>query len=170
MGITDQRFLGHVVDSLDGDQEQTDLNETLLFENDQIEFIRSFNSRVSEPLLQYYIDHLDMDNLDYFVLVLNNLSKIYSLNYLKLYKYEIKDKESYIKNIIYTIIFIKIKLIYLIEIQKIEKDITRDEFEKFIMIEHAPDLLLECIKYIDADSYKKFITRLFNEVKMEFME
>lgn len=170
MGITDQRFLGHIVDPEESDYEQTAMNEDLLFEHDQIEFLRSFNLRISDPMLKYYLDHIDMSNTDYFTLVLNSLAKTYSLNYLKLENYNINDRNEYIKGIIQTIRFIKIKMISLVEIKKIDKDISREEMEQFLHIESAPKLLTNCIKYIDAESYKKFVSRLFVEVKQEFIE
>lgn len=170
MSLLEQPFLGHITDPEDSEIDQTEVNEDLLKEHDGIELIRSINLRLSEPMLKFLTLNLDKNDIGYFTILLNNIIKTYHLNYLKLYKEVFLEKDEYIKSIIYIIKFIKIKLINLIEIKQLSKDISREELEKFLMIENAPKLLIDCIKYIDSDNYKKFINRIFMESKLDFIE
>lgn len=170
MSLLEQPFLGHITDPEESDVEQTEFNEELLKEHDSIELIRSINLRLSEPMLKFLTLNLDKNDIGYFTILLNSIIKTYHLNYLKLYKEVFLEKDEYSKNIIYIIKFIKIKLINLIEIKQISKDITREELEKFLIIENAPKLLIDCIKYIDLNNYNKFINRIFMESKLDFIE
>lgn len=170
MSLLNQPYLGHITDPLDSEVPQDELNEELLREFDSLELLRSMNMRISEPMIKYLLDHIDKNDIGFFTQLLNLLAKTYSLNYLKLYKERFLDKNDYVKSIIYITIFIKIKLISLIETKRIEKDISREELEKFLTIEDAPPLFIECIKYIDLESYKKFIAKIFLEEKLSFIE
>lgn len=170
MSLLNQPYLGHITDPLDSEVPQDELNGELLAEFDAIELLRSIHMRISEPMIKYLLDHIDKNDIGFFTQLLNTIAKVYSLNYLKLYKERFIEKNDYVKSIIYITIFIKIKLINLIETKRIEKDISREELEKFLIIEDAPSLLIECIKYIDAESYKKFINRIFIEEKLGFIE
>lgn len=168
MSITDQRFLGHISESMDEDQ--SDLNEALLFESDRIDLIVSISNRISEPFLKFLLDKTDKDDIEYWGIILTELSSVYSLTYAKIYKNFILSKTEFIKDIIHSLLYIKINLINLIEQGKINKNITRDEFEEFLSKSNSSKLIKECIKYIDSESYTKFIHRLFYEVTLDFME
>lgn len=170
MSLLEKPILGHVIDLEESEEDQYDLNEELLFESDRIDLLNSISMRISESLLKFYIDKLDLNDIEYFNILLNRLAKVYKLNYLKLYKYNINQKSEYIQNILATLIFIKIRLISLIENNQIEKSVTMEEFEKLLNIQKAPQLLIDSIKFIDIYSYEKFIKRIFNEVKFDFAE
>lgn len=170
MSLLEQPFLGYITDPQNSDVDQTEINEELLKEHDSIELIRSMDFRISEPMFSFLISNLNKNDIGYFTVLLSKIIKTYHLNYLKLYKEVILEKDEYVKNILKLIIYIKINLINLIETKQLDKDITREELEKFLIIQNAPKLFIDCIKYIDHISYKKFINQLFIEVTRDFIE
>lgn len=170
MSLLEKPILGHVIDLEESEEDQYDLNEALLFEMDRIDLLDSISLRISESLLKFYIDKLDLNDIEYFNMILNRLAKVYKLNYLKLHKYNINQKSEYIQSILTTLIFIKIRLISLVENNQLDKSISMEDFEKLLIQQNAPQLLVDSIKFIDIYSYEKFINRIFNEVKFDFTE
>lgn len=170
MSLLEKPFLGNLVDTEDSDQDQSDYNAYLLKETDRFDLIYSINKRISESLLKFFIDKLDLNDIEYFNIILNQIAKSYKLNYLKLYKYNLNKKSEFIQNIILLLIYLKITLMNIIELKKINKNITRDEFEDFLNKNNAPILFIESIKFIDKYNYEKFINRIFNEVEYDFFE
>jgi len=86
MSLLDQPFLGHINDPEESDYSQIDLNEDLLKEHDSIELIRSISLRISESMLKFLLSNVDKNDIEFFTILLNRMTKVYSLNYLKLYK------------------------------------------------------------------------------------
>ncbi len=174
--LTDDVNLGEVTDEIDSDYSQTDLNNQLLIFHDRREIFESLEHRISKPYLEFLLQSVNIKDHDYWQALLQEISRIYSLNIGKIYADGILSTQDFDSEIVRLLIYLKIKLINNIELKKdmdgiiIDRNISRDDFEKYVEFDNAPEVMRICIKYIDGDSFKKFISRLFLELTLNFME
>jgi hypothetical protein len=164
--------LGILTDSLNSEIPQEELNEDLLKEHNQYILLNSIKNRLSSYYLSYLLEEVSKTDSILWDNILEELIRVYSLNYLKI-KHDIFVYESYlekIKDIITLLIYIKIRLIRHIDNGKFKESIKHDKFLDLLIEDKAPNTLVELIKYSDNESYKKFVSRLFLEQKLDFMD
>lgn len=170
MSILDSEYLGTTVDELDSDIEQSDLNVDLLVNYDREQVFECIKNRISFSYLEFILNSVEVNDIKYWIEILNECARVYSLNYLKMYSETVETKEKLGIEVIKFLLFLKIKLIDLVERKEIDiKDMTRDNLENYLIIIKAPVILVDAIRYIDGESYKKFIKRIILETKLDFM-
>lgn len=170
MNLTDSIKLGILTDELDSDIPQNEVNEELLKNYDRNELYDSIEYRISQPYLTFLLQSTDKFDESYWDIILDRIAQIYSLNIAKIYEDGILSTKNISLESIKFLAYIKVRLIYHIENNKVNKNITTEELLHFLEKDEAPEIMIMCIKYIDEDSYKKFIDRIFAEVKMNYME
>jgi hypothetical protein len=175
--ILNDVVLGSTVDELGDDEyDQNELNEDLLNNHDKKTLINNIGKRMSKPYIMNLIESLDKTDIKYFDILLNEISREYSLNFCKLFEDKLFDIGNYVDEILKFIIYLKIKLILDIEdftilnSTRLNKTTTREEFEIYLNKDNAPELIKLCIKFIDGESYKKFIDKIFLEAMEDYIE
>lgn len=168
--LMDDSYLGNLVDLIDSEEDQSILNIDLLYDHDRVQLINSCKYRINTSYLNFLIESCDLNDIEYWKIVLSEYINEYNLNPAKLYIDNNIDNKNLTSQIIEFIIYLKIRFVSLIEKRKIDKNITRDNLENYLRITEAPDIFIYSIQYIDKDSYKKFIKRIFDEINYSFME
>ena len=164
-------ILGKLSDEIESDIPQVDIDTENLSNFNSVKFLEMFRKRINMEHFKYLVDIPDFNDLKYIEKVISTIIKEYSLNYLRFYldteKYDINKLTN---ELIKSIIYLKINLVKYIETDQIDKEIKYEDLVKFLEDTKAPKLFLDCIKYIDKESYIKFINRIFLEIKLEYLE
>lgn len=166
----DDEFTSILVDEEDSDYSQEDLNEELLLLHDRRELIKCLSKRVTEFYLKFLVDNTDMYDIKYWRQLSEAVAREYYLNYLKVYKEGFMDSRPIAIEILQTIFYLKIKLIECIIDKKLRDDISIDEFIKFLEVDNAPKLVVECIRYSDLVSFNRFKSRIFREKDLDYTD
>lgn len=169
MSLIDDEVLGHVTNTgEEGEEDQYELNEELLILHDKNKLSESLKYRINNEYLNFLYSRIN-NNKDFWSNFLIKISSEYNLNVAKLYADGIIDNEDLASEVKKFYKYLKLNLINDVELNKIDKDLNRDQFERYIQDKKAPRILIYSIVYIDRVSYKKFINRLFNEVNLDFL-
>jgi len=156
-------ILGRMVDPTEypGDS-QEDLNEELLMFFDQVMLLKYVSKRVGSIGFLELIDSLRECDYEFWYRAYIQLIKVYSLNPLKT---DIANCAALglIEDTINILTDIKVKLINDILEGRVNKEVTRDEFEIFLRDNNYCYKLQWVIKYIDKESFAKFVKRIFYE-------
>lgn len=170
MSILDSEYMGTTVDELDSDIEQSELNLDLLVNYDRSQVFECIKNRISFSNLEYILGSVEINDNNFWIGILDEAARVYSLNYLKMYSEDAETKDKLGVEVIKFLLFIKIKLIDLVERKEIDIiNMNRENLENYLIITKAPDILVNAIRYIDGESYKKFIKRIVIETKLDFM-
>lgn len=162
--VTDpQLLLGREVDpSSHPETTQEDLNAESLMLYDQELLIRYVGKHVGMMALKEQIESLEECDEEFWFRVFKKIIRTYSLNPLKNDLASVSDLDMK-SNTIGILKDIKIRLLDDILEDKIKKDITREELEKYVIDNDYTKKFQWVIKYIDLESYEKFIKKIFKE-------
>lgn len=170
MNILNDVNMGRTVDPITSEVGQDEVNNVLLVEHDRRELIESIHYRLSQPYLSFLLQSTNKNDIKYWNVILDEIAKVYSLNIVKIYADGILSTNNISIESIKFLAYLKVRLIYHVENKKIEKTISKEDLLIFLENDKAPEIMTTCIKYIDQESYMKFIDRIFLEVKMNFFE
>ena len=177
MNILDDPILGTLVDEIESDYSQEDVNQQSLYVHNQIELLDAIDKRKSKYELSYYVDNVSYLDLDYWVRLLKEVIRFYSINSLKIYladefqnnaQFDLAKFQKDVKSLI---LAIKIDLIDYIKDGKLVEMFDREAFYQFLIDNNIQSsLLIWAINYIDVESFEEFRDKLFNEAKQEYEE
>lgn len=173
MDILDSLSLGFLADEEDDSETQSEVSERNLDLYNQEALAKAIDKRVSKFSLDFLLEKLKGSNEEFWSLIFNRLIKFYSLNALKVFipsVYANPDKRSKEAVVISLIKFIKLDLIGKIEEGTLKDDIDRIGLEKLFEEMKAPINMIWFIKLTDNESLEIFISKIFNESKMEYDE
>jgi len=156
-------ILGRMVDQTEypGDS-QEDLNAELLMFFDQVMLLKYISKRVGSIGFLELIESLRDCEYEFWYRAYIQIIKVYSLNPLKT---DISNCTTLglVENTINMLSDIKVKLMNDILEGRINKTITREEFETLLHENNYCYKLQWVFKYIDKESFNKFIKRIFYE-------
>lgn len=167
--ITDRELIiGRTVDELDSDMSQEDLNAENMYQKDLYDFLTCIGHRLSPSLIHYYFEELEGEP-EYWVSILKKLIRVYRLNPLMSYTGEVKIRQiiPYVKTLIEDL---KIKLQEAILMGEIKKDITREDFAKYLEINGYGRFIQYAIYYITTEDFKSFKRKILEESNESFYE
>ena len=152
-------------------------DDDVLAKNVIEEFYKTINKRKSKYELSYYVDNVSYLDLDYWVRLLKEVIRFYSINSLKIYladefqnnaQFDLAKFQKDVKSLI---LAIKIDLIDYIKDGKLVEMFDREAFYQFLIDNNIQSsLLIWAINYIDVESFEEFRDKLFNEAKQEYEE
>ncbi len=173
MDLSDDINLGRLTDELDADEEQSDLNIELIEDHNKLEILNGIENKISRYYLEYLIENIGNMDYDFWTkIIFKKIIKVYSLNTLKLFIDRVLWNDDLLNQSLKLLFFLKVDLVGKIDNHEIgfDKTIDREEFENYLIENKAPKIFIDCIHYIDGESYSKFMNRLFLEKEMEFIE
>jgi len=144
------------------------VEEEMAFLNSK-DLLFSITKKTSKYELQFLLDELEKKgNSQFWLVVLKQIIKVYSLNSLKTYLSignSIDDFSSEIKKLL---LFIKTKLVLKFEYDKIPLTISRVELKKLLIEMNASKLLRIAIRDIDNESLSIFLNVLVRESQSDY--
>jgi len=163
MPLNDDPVLGTLVDPKEypGDS-QEDLNAEILMVHDQNLLLSYLKRHLAIPVLDdILVDLRECDDL-YWEKVLRRMIVEYFLTPLKMYLTETKIP-NFSHHVQMLIKCLKISFMEKILEKIITPDMSRDDLEKIIIEQFESALLIWVIKFIDRESYSRFMIRIFSE-------
>jgi hypothetical protein len=170
MPIQDSVILGVMPDELESLETQEEVNEISMYMHDQREFLDQLGVRISKYLVDFYMKEFSYKDLEYWLVVLQEIIRVYSLNGLKPFLAEgfrTSQMGIDIRNIVW---FLKTKLIDGLVDKKImiTVETSRDDLLSKIKELDAPPLLTYAIDLSDDESLVSFKRAIIKESKMDF--
>ena len=163
--------LGMLTDEITAEEDQSDLASIGIYQEDMVQFYDHLSDRLSKYTISYYLDAIKNTDMSYWGSVFTALIHIYRLDSLKLYIDDVfvdPDKVIEAKKLLH---YIKVDLIDFILNGKLDKDITRDDLETFLMNDkNTPEYMITAIKYIDRECYREFISAIMHESTLDYEE
>ena len=169
MGIDEYTYLGELPDEY-GDETTDDVNDRIIHMHNQRQLLDSIKKKVSKYELKFLLKELGDENEEFWHLVLITLIKTYSLNNLKSYLADGFDNMDLKKEVRNLFIFIKFKMIRLIENKKIFKEMNRDELESSFDNIVIPKLMKDVLLFLDNDSLDLFLNNIVEEEKSDYID
>lgn len=168
----EELLLGRLVDELEGDSDiQDEVNEESLKLYDEARLIRCIKHHVSNATINYYLDNIEEDNEDYWARILNEMARHYQLNPLKMFVSQSFRISNYIEHVKKLLKYIKTNVMNMFIEGIINEETDRNSFEEILEgDDDAPLLMKWVIKFIDKESYIKFISILVSEYDEELIE
>jgi len=169
MSLFDDRIFGLTIDENDDTGiSQEDLSEVILASYERNQLLRLCDKRVTPSLVKYYINEIDNEDEIFWEKMLRRLVNVYFLFNLRLFLTEIRIS-SFEEHVIDFVKDIKINIPQDIVERKITKDTTRDELEDLLMGDKKYKTFLKwSIKFIDRESYERFLKQIIKISKMTF--
>jgi len=170
MPIQNSIVLGAMTDELESEETQEEINEISLYLHDQREFLDQIEVRISKYLIDFYMKEFSYRDLEYWLVVLQEIIRVYSLNGLKPFLAEgfrTTQIAVDIRNIVW---FLKVKLIDALVDKKIMFTIetSRDDLLSKMKEFDAPSLLIYAVNLSDDESLTSFKRAIIKESKMDF--
>jgi len=169
MGLDDFTYLGELSDEL-GDEPTDEVNDRIIHMHNQGELISGIKKKMSKYELRFFLTTLKDENDEYWYLVLRTIIKVYSLNSLKPYLSDGFDVLYIKREVKKLLVFIKLKLMRLIDLNKIFESIQRSELNDLFEDINIPKLMSIALKYIDNDSLDLFLKTILKENKSDYTE
>jgi len=169
MGLDDFTYLGEVSDEM-GDETTDEVNTRIIHMHNQGQLISGIKRKLSKYEMRFLLSELKDDNDEYWYLILRTIIKTYSLNSLKPYLSEgfgVLDIKKEVKKLL---VFIKLKIMKLIDLNKIYEGIKRSELADLFKEVKAPKLMHMTLLYIDNDSLDLFKKTVLKENNSEYSE
>lgn len=169
MGLDEFTYLGELSDEL-GDESTDEVNDRVIHMHNQGELISGIKRKISKYELRFLLTELKDENNEYWYLVLRTIIKVYSLNSLKPYLsdgFDVLDIKREVKKLV---VFIKLKIMKLIDLNKIYEGIRRSELNDVFKEIKLPKLMETALTYIDNDSLDLFLKTILRENKSEYSE
>lgn len=170
MPIQNSVILGVMPDELESLETQEEVNEISMYLHDQREFLDQIQIRISKYLIDFYMKEFSYRDLEYWLVVLQEIIRVYSLNSLKSFLVEgfrTSQMGIDIKNLLW---FLKTKLIDGLVDKKIMitiETVRNDLLSKMKELD-APPLLTYAIDLSDDESLISFKRVIIKESKMDF--
>jgi hypothetical protein len=167
MGIQDSLILGITSDEMDSNLDQDEINEISLYLYDQEELLRKVKERMSKYMLEFYIEKIPAEDIEFWSIMLQEIIQVYSLNSLKPYMAEVFRTPELGKNIKDLLWFVKTDLITN-TVENITIDTTREKLVELLKSWKAPILLVYAINMNDGGSLDSFKKAIVQESKMDY--
>ena len=165
--IFDDPNMGELVDEITSDESQEDLNIEKLYKHYMRSILFMISKRCSYYEISSAFDEIGIGEPEFWFETLKEIIIVYSLNPLKNYLYPgFKIQLDIEKDIKDLILFLKGTLIRKMESKELDIKLFTDieTFKNIVLsIEECPKLLEISMEYIDDDSYKKFIKKIYEE-------
>ena len=172
MSLFDDEIFGLTVDENDDEEVSHDeIGKLMLDTHEQNQFLKLLDKRVTPSLVKYYLKELDKEDEDdetFWEKIFRRLVNTFALFNLRLFLTEtrITSFEKHVKDLVKDL---KINIPQDIVERKITKEISRDDLEDLLIADKKYGTLLKwSIKFIDQESYKRFIMQIIKISKMEF--
>lgn len=166
MGIDSYAVLGNTLDEYDNDDTQEDVNERSLQMYYQRRLLDLISERTSKYELKYLFEELSRTTPEFWMLVLKEIIKVYSLNSLKPYTFDGYSNIDLVKETRRLLVFIKIILTQ----EKITSNISREDITDKLKKLNSPLLMNRAIDFIDNESLKNFTKTLEIESTKDYEE
>jgi len=159
--LLDFQILGSLSDEIESVEDQCDISNNAIIEMNKISLYNLIDKRTTLYELNYFIDQLrGLVDTEYWISILKQIIKVYSLNPLKnlLYiQYDVDVKSMCIR----LLRFIKIELI---------GNLGGGELKDIISKINHPKIIDYILRFIDLDSLKKFTEKIDEESKKIYSE
>lgn len=166
MGLDSYAVLGNTLDEYENDESQEDVNINSIHMYHQKRLLDLVSERVSRYELKYLFEELSRTPPEFWMLVLKEIIKIYSLTSLKPYTIDGYSTVDIVKETRKLLVFIKIILTQ----EKISSDFSRKIITDKLKKLNPPKLMNIAMNYIDNESLEKFLKVIEDESKKEYHE
>ena len=161
MGLQDSLILGALADEIDQDDTQIEINEESLYNYDKQTLYENIKNRISKYDLEFYFEQIPDTDINYWMLILQQMIKVYHLNSLKVFLPEGFITDDLSKHIINLVYFIK--YILLTSDKEISISLDRESIRNILEELKCPKLVLYFIMLTDNESLKLFLKRIVYE-------
>jgi len=166
MGLDSYAVLGNTLDEYDTDDTQEDVNENSIHMYHQKRLLDMISERISKYELKYLFEELCRTTPEFWMLVLKEIIKVYSLNSLKPYTFDGYTTIDIVKETRRLLVFIKIILMQ----EKITSNFSREEITDKLKKLNSPELMNKAISFIDNESLRNFLKVVEIESKKDYYE
>jgi len=166
MGLDSYAVLGNTLDEYNDEESQEDVNINSIHMYHQKRLLDSISHRISKYELKYLFEELSRTTPEFWMLVLKEIIKVYTLNSLKPYTIDGYSTIDIVRETRRLLVFIKIILTQAEIKSSFSRKIITDKLKKL----NPPELMNIAIKYIDNDSLEDFIKTIELESKEEYYE
>lgn len=166
MGLDSYALLGNTLDEYDNDETQEDVNMNSIHMYHQKRLLDMIPHRISKYELKYLFEELSRTTPEFWMLVLKEIIKTYTLNSLKPYTVDGYSTIDIVRETRRLLTFIKIVLVQ----EKINSSFSREEITDKLKKLNSPELMNRAIRYIDNDSLSSFLKKVSSESKEEYYE
>lgn len=166
MGLDSYAVLGNTLDEYENDESQEDMNMNSIHMYHQKRLLDIISERISRYELKYLFEELSRTTPEFWMLVLKEIIKVYSLTSLKPYTIDGYSTVDIVKETRKLLVFIKIILMQ----EKISSDFSRKMIADKLKKLNPPILMNIAINFIDNESLEKFLKVIEDESKREYYE
>jgi hypothetical protein len=166
MGLDSYAVLGNTLDEYDDEDTQEDVNINSIHMYHQKRLLDSIHNRTSRYELKYLFEELSRTTPEFWMLVLKEIIKVYTLNSLRPFTIEGYSNIDIVRETRKLLVFIKVILVS----EKIDITISRKEFKDKLEKLNPPELMRIAIDFIDDESLKSLIKTLVRESRQDYYE